>query len=297
MTLIPPGNYADGVSFHDQKNHQEGGIAAYLSLYSKGLITLVTCLPLSKLETARINDQEKCNILSLEVNEKMNNYRKNAIVTGVLYIIGTVAGILSLVFINPLLNSPDLLTAVSADGSQLILGALLILVMALALAMVPVVMFPVLRRHNEVLALGYVVFRGALETFFYFAMVISSLFLLILSQVAVTDSSALQTVATELLELEMLGSLLTIVFILGALMFYTVLYQSKLVPRWLSGWGLIAALLYLAAGFLVLFGTIEPMSTTDSLLQMPLGIQEMALALWLIVKGFNSSAMVADPAA
>lgn len=227
----------------------------------------------------------------------MNNYRKNAIVTGVLYIIGTVAGILSLVFINPLLNSPDLLTAVSADGSQLILGALLILVMALALAMVPVVMFPVLRRHNEVLALGYVVFRGALETFFYFAMVISSLFLLILSQVAVTDSSALQTVATELLESEMLGSLLTIVFILGALMFYTVLYQSKLVPRWLSGWGLIAALLYLAAGFLVLFGTIEPMSTTDSLLQMPLGIQEMALALWLIVKGFNSSAMVADPAA
>jgi hypothetical protein len=221
----------------------------------------------------------------------MNNYRKNAIVTGVLYIIGTVAGILSIVFINPLLNSPDQLTAVSTDDSQLILGALLILVMALALAMVPVVMFPVLRRHNEVLALGYVVFRGALETFFYFAMVISSLFLLILSQVAVTDSSALQTVATELLESEMLGSLLTIVFILGALMFYTVLYQSKLVPRWLSGWGLIAALPYLAAGFLVLFGTIEPMSTTDSLLQMPLGIQEMVLALWLIVKGFNPTAV------
>ena len=171
------------------------------------------------------------------------------------------------------------------------------MVMALALAMVPVVMFPVLRRHNEVLALGYVVFRGALETFFYFALVISSLSLLILSQVAVTDSSALQTVATELLETEFLGSLLTIVFILGALMFYTVLYQSKLVPRWLSGWGLIATLPYLVAALLVLFGTNEPMSTTDSLLQMPLGIQEMVLALWLIVKGFNSSAMVADPAA
>jgi len=221
----------------------------------------------------------------------MNNYRKNAIVTGVLYIIGTVAGILSIVFINPLLNSPDLLTAVSADGSQLILGALIVMVMALALAMVPVVMFPVLRRHNEVLALGYVVFRGALETFFYFAIVISSLSLLILSQVVVTDISALQTVATELLETEILGSLLTIVFILGALMFYTVLYQSKLVPRWLSGWGLIATLPYLVAALLVLFGTNEPMSTTDSLLQMPLGIQEMVLALWLIVKGFNPTAV------
>ena len=62
-------------------------------------------------------------------------------------------------------------------------------------------------------------------------------------------------------------------------------------PRWLSGWGLIAALPYLAAGFLVLFGITEPMSTIDSLLQAPLGIQEMVLALWLIVKGFNPTAV------
>jgi hypothetical protein len=226
----------------------------------------------------------------------MNTYRKNAALTGVLYIIGTIAGILSVVFTNPLLDSSDLLTAVSENGNQLILGALSILTMALALAMVPVVMFPVLRSFNEVLALGYVVFRGALETSFYFVSVISSLLLLTMSQVAVIDSSALHPIAIELLETKLLSSLLTIVFILGALMFYTVLYQSKLVPRWLSGWGLIATLPYLVAGFLVLFGIIEHMSAIDSALRAALGIQEMVLALWLIVKGFDPIAIHADSA-
>jgi hypothetical protein len=226
----------------------------------------------------------------------MNTYRKNAALTGVLYIIGTIAGILSVVFTNPLLDSSDLLTAVSENGNQLILGALSISTMALALAMVPVVMFPVLRSFNEVLALGYVVFRGALETSFYFVSVISSLLLLTMSQVAVIDSSALHPIAIELLETKLLSSLLTIVFILGALMFYTVLYQSKLVPRWLSGWGLIATLPYLVAGFLVLFGIIEHMSAIDSALRAALGIQEMVLALWLIVKGFDPIAIHADSA-
>ncbi|MFN2276972.1 MAG: DUF4386 domain-containing protein [Candidatus Promineifilaceae bacterium] len=226
----------------------------------------------------------------------MNTYRKNAALTGVLYIIGTIAGILSVVFTNPLLDSSDLLTAVSENGNQLILGALSISTMALALAMVPVVMFPVLRSFNEVLALGYVVFRGALETSFYFVSVISSLLLLTMSQVAVIDSSALHPIAIELLETKLLSSLLTIVFILGALMFYTVLYQSKLVPRWLSGWGLIATLPYLVAGFLVLFGIIEHMSAIDSALRAALGIQEMVLALWLIVKGFDPIATHADSA-
>jgi hypothetical protein len=204
---------------------------------------------------------------------------------------------LSVVLTNPLLGEPDLLSAATAASNQLILGALFVLIMALALALVPVVLYPVLCKYNEVFALGYVVFRGALETFFYFAAVISSLFLLTLGKVGVqagfTSNAGLQTVAIELLETEMLSSLLTIVFILGALMFYTVLYQSKLVPRWLSGWGLLATLPYLAAGFLVLFGVIEHMSTIDALMRIPLGIQEMVLAVWLIVKGFNSKAMTA----
>jgi hypothetical protein len=79
--------------------------------------------------------------------------------------------------------------------------------------------------------------------------------------------------------------------------FYAVLYRFKLVPRWVSGWGLVAALLYWASSLLVMFHLIAPLSTGHIALQAPLGLQEIALALWLIVKGFNLSAVTAGPAA
>ena len=94
----------------------------------------------------------------------MKTYRSNAITAGVLYIIGTVAGILSLVLSEPLRNAQDSLAGAAANANQVIVAALFVLLMCLSLAMVPVVLYPVLRRHSEVLALGYVVFRGALET-------------------------------------------------------------------------------------------------------------------------------------
>ena len=76
-----------------------------------------------------------------------------------------------------------------------------------------------------------------------------------------------------------------IVFGLGALMLYSLLYQARLIPRWISGWGIVAAILYLAAGLIAVFGT-----TLDILL-MPMLVQEMVMALWLVVKGFNASAI------
>jgi hypothetical protein len=79
----------------------------------------------------------------------------------------------------------------------------------------------------------------------------------------------------------------TFVFLIGAAMFYTVLYQSKLVPRWLSGWGLVGIVPYLTAAILAMFGVIDSLSTAYGLLDAPLGVQEMVLAVWLIVKGFN----------
>ena len=81
----------------------------------------------------------------------MNTYRMTAIVVGVLYIIGTVSGILSVVLTQPVLDDPDYLVKISANGNQIITGALLVLMMGLALAMVPVVMFPILKKHNETL--------------------------------------------------------------------------------------------------------------------------------------------------
>jgi len=162
--------------------------------------------------------------------------------------------------------------------------------MGLALAMVPVMLFPIFKKHNEALALGSVVFRGALEAAIYIAQAITLLLILAIGQETVkagaTDASHLQAFGTLLLQADhWLANMLSIVFSLGALMIYYIFYQSKLIPRWLSGWGLIGAVLYLAVPLASMFGF------ELGILMLPLALQEMVLAVWLIVKGFNPSAL------
>jgi hypothetical protein len=231
----------------------------------------------------------------------MNTHRKTAIMVGVFYIIGTVTGVLSLVLTKPLLDERASLLTVAAQGNQIRLGALLVFMMGLALAMVPVLMFPILKKQHEVFALGYVVFRGGLETFTYIAEVIILLLLASFSQVSVQagapDASNVQALGTVLRKaVEMSTTTTEIVFPLGALMFYAVLYQANLLPRWISGWGLLGVILSEAAGLLHLFALIGQTSTILLVLVLPLGVQEMVMAVWLIVKGFNASAIADDAA-
>jgi len=228
----------------------------------------------------------------------MNADRRTARLVGVLYIIGTVAGILSLTVTAPVRDAQDMLISLAANENALVAGALIVLTMGLALAMIPVLMFPILRRHNETLALGYVVFRGGLETVTSMATAISWLLLLALGhayvQAGVPDPSGFQALGTVLLRGEAIESVSQIVFPLGALMFYFMLYQTRLTPRWLSGWGLVAALLWLATSLSVTLGLIGgQMSTIQIVLALPIGVQEMVLAVWLIVKGFSPSAIAA----
>jgi hypothetical protein len=111
------------------------------------------------------------------------------------------------------------------------------------------------------------------------------------------DASGYQSVGTLLEKApDHIGSVATFVFLIGAAMFYTVLYQSRLVPRWLSVWGMVGIAPYLAGAVLVMFGITDSRSTAYGLLDAPLGVQEMVLAVWLIVKGFNPSTLAAKSA-
>jgi hypothetical protein len=213
--------------------------------------------------------------------------RKTALIVGVLFIIGTLAGVLSVLFTGSILDDPDYLTRVNSNQNQIITGALLVLIMGFALAMIPVIMFPIFRKYNEALALGAIVFRGVLEAVTYIAIVISWLFLITLSQeyikAGAPDASSFQILGTLLLEGgNWISQILAIVFSIGALAIYYLFYQSKLIPRWLSSWGLIGSILYLAAALLAMFGIVS------GILMAPLALQEIVLAVWLIVKGFNS---------
>ncbi len=229
----------------------------------------------------------------------MDKNRKTAITVGVLFIIGTVAGILSAGFTSPVLDAPDYLTKISTNQNQIILGVLFVLMMGFALAMVPVVMFPIFKKHNEALALGYVVFRGGLETVTYIATAVSWLLLIVLGreyvQAGAPATSFFQAAGTLLRRADDLPYLV-FAFPLGALMFYSVLYQSKLIPRWISVWGFIAVILSLAAGLLQMFGLSSSSSSLDTMLNVPLFFQEMVMAVWLIAKGFNSPAIASAPA-
>lgn len=223
----------------------------------------------------------------------MNTYRKNATIVGILFILGTVFGILSVIFIQPVANAQDHFAVVTSNENRVIIGAIFILMMGLVLAMVPVVLFPILKKVNEVLALGYVVFRGALETATYMGTTACWLLLVPFAQgyAETSNASAFQNLAASLQQVEGGIDIIRIIgFSLGALMLYSMLYTSNLVPRWISVWGFIAILPNLATAFLDVFGLMDAsMSGGTFVLNFPIFLQEMVMAVWLIVKGFSPS--------
>jgi hypothetical protein len=226
----------------------------------------------------------------------MNTYRKTAITVGVLFIIATVIGVLGkAVFLDPILDAPDYLIQISAHENRMVLGALLMLFAAITSASIAIWMYPILKKHHGALALGSVGFR-VVEGMLYILGVVGLLSLLALSQEYIkAGTSSLpvyQVSATVLLAIrQWAGQLGVIAFTVGALMYYSVFYQSKLIPRWLAGWGFLAAASSLAAALLAITGLVVPFSTVFIVLQLPIAVQEMVLAVWLIAKGFNPSAV------
>ena len=217
----------------------------------------------------------------------MSADRKPAVWIGVLYIIGTVALVLSVVVTGGVLAGPAYLAQVAAQPNQVAIGALLVLLSGFALAMVPVVFWPVGKRYNETLALGYVVFRGAIETVIYIVTALGWLLLIALS----TEPDAAPLAGfVRTTETVIWDQLLAIPFVLGALMFYVLLYQSRLVPRWLSTWGLVGAALYIVAPLGSMF------EVSLGFFMAPLALQEMVMAVWLIAKGFNPTAIAPESA-
>jgi hypothetical protein len=223
--------------------------------------------------------------------EKMNKNRKTAIIVGALFIIATVAYSLSVILLDPILGGSDYLTMASANYYQVIIGALLVLIDAVAVAGIGIVIHRILKKHYGTLALGYVGAR-IIEGVLFMINAITILTLLTLSQEFVKagalNASYYQTLGTVLLSsgnwAYLLG--LGLAFALSAMILNFVLYQSKLIPRWLSGWGLIGAALVFA-NFLLEFFSINPIE----ILYIPIAVQEMVFAIWLIVKGFYPSAL------
>jgi hypothetical protein len=215
----------------------------------------------------------------------MSAERKAAVWIGVLYIIGTVGLVLSTIVTGPVFAGPAVLAQVAVQPNQVAIGAVLVLVAGVSLAMVPVVFWPIGKRYNETLAMGCVVFRGGQEMVVYIATALGWLVLIALSRES--DAAPLAGFVRTV-EAVAWDQLVAIPFALGALMFYALLYQSRLVPRWLSVWGLVGATLYIAPPLGSMFGL------SLGVLMAPLAVQEMVMAAWLIAKGFSHTGIAAE---
>jgi hypothetical protein len=220
----------------------------------------------------------------------MKSTRKIAVITGVIFIIATVV-VLVAGTLTPGLTGTDYLTRFSAHSNQVAAGALLYLVAAFASGGIAIAMYPVLKESNAGLALGSVVFR-ALEAAFYMVEVVCLLSLLTVGQQFTTagfaDRTSLQVIGNLLVSVRDQATLVGVfAFCLCAFMYYYLFFQSRLIPRWLSGFGIVAIILMMTACMLSLFSGNRITSYIP--LAAPIAVQEMVLAVWLIVKGFNQT--------
>jgi Domain of unknown function (DUF4386) len=175
---------------------------------------------------------------------------------------------------------------------------LLELVNAIAVVGIAVMLFPILKKHAEALALGYVAIR-IIEALMQIVSDVIPLSLLTFNQgylttgapeVAAFQASGALWIAARA---QLVGTMLGIFFSLGALLFYSALIRSRLVPRWLSIWGLIGAVLILTWNLLGMFGIDL---SAGMILALPIILNEIFLGIWLILKGFEPSAFASGSA-
>ena len=231
----------------------------------------------------------------------MEPNRKTAIAVGILFIIATLFLFVGKAIYEPVLLSPDYLETAYPNRTTATLGILLEFACVLAIPLIPVFLFPILRKHNEALALGYFGFRF-LEAVLFVLAQITTLSLISVSQgyleAGGTNAAYFQNVGSTIQSWNAWSFMFYVLFFtVGALMLYWVLYQSQLVPRWISVWGLIAAVLLMAGTTAEMLDLLSgfPSGVKELVYAAPIAVNEMVLAVWLIVKGFNPSAL--EPAA
>lgn len=223
--------------------------------------------------------------------------RKYALAGGISYLITFASSIpAAFYFLTPILTDPNYIISAGAD-SRVAMGCLLDVVNALACIGTAVAVFPVVRRQNEALALGFVTSR-MFEAAVIMTGVISLLAVVTLRQdlggAAVVDQASLLTTGNALVAVRdwtfQFGPNLCAG--INALLFGTLLYRSRLVPRIIPAMGLIGAPLLLAVTMATVLGLIEAGSVWFAA-AVPIMIWELSVGIYMVVKGFKPSSITA----
>jgi uncharacterized protein DUF4386 len=224
--------------------------------------------------------------------------RTIALVTGILFVITFVTSIPPVLFLYvPVLNDPRYIVGAGADNGVL-WGAFLELLLIVANIGTAVVLFPILKRVNEIFALGYVTAR-IVESVFIAVGVLSLLAVVTLRQgfagAADADAATLVTIGKSLVALHDWTFLLGPGFVVGignGLLLGYLMYRSGLVPRQMALFGLVGGPLLCASGIAVLFGVFPQFNVWQGIATIPEIIWEAFLAMYLTFHGFKAAAIV-----
>ncbi len=224
----------------------------------------------------------------------MTSNRNRANLTGVLFIVASVASITGLFLYHPVLHDPGYIIKGAGDETQVLWGAFFEIITAIAVIGTPIALFPILKKYNESIALSCIIFR-LLEATIIIIGIMSLLTIVTLNHKFTNELHS--DSASYLISGKLLVAIHDWTFLfgpnlaLGPSTFMTgyLLYTSKLVPRFISVLGLIGGLLIFACAILVLFGAFLQISFWGGLFAVPVFFYEMSLAIWLLVKGFNKA--------
>jgi hypothetical protein len=236
---------------------------------------------------------------SSEAGKSVNTDRRGAMLIGIFFIIASATAILGFLFYQPILKGPDYLINGAQHANQVILGALMELTLVVTAIGTAIGLFPVLRPYGERIALTHLFFRF-LEAVVITVGIIAMLSLLTLSREFVTaaaaDASSYYVAGTLLHAVYQWAFMFGPLLFLGinTMMYSSLLYKSKLVPRPLAALGISGAALVSCYGMLVMFGVAVQGAGLWLLLAMPIAFYEMILAVWLIIKGFNPAAVIVN---
>ena len=216
--------------------------------------------------------------------------RKVALAGGLLYLL-TFVSIPTLALYAPV-HAPNYVIGPGPD-TAVILGGVLEIIVALACIGTAVALYPVVKRQNEGVALGFVAAR-VLEAGTIFAGVVCLLAVVTLRQAgAGADALVTGQALVALHDWFRLGQ--GLMPVVNAVLLGSLLFQSRLVPRVLPVLGFIGAPLLLASTVATMFGINEPASAFSALATLPIALWELSLGIWLVVKGFNQTVTASEP--
>jgi hypothetical protein len=215
----------------------------------------------------------------------------NVRLSGIFYLVTFAASIPALIMLGPVLDDADFILGAGPE-TPVVWGSLLDFVNALACVGTAVAVFPVLKRHNESLALGFVTTR-LIEAAVIMTGVVGLLAVVTLRHdvagTAGADPATLTTVGQAIVAVRDWTFLFGPGFMpcFNAVLFGTLLLRSRLVPRLIPAIGLIGAPLLLAANIATVFGHNEQTSGLSMLATVPIALWELSIGIWMIIKGFR----------